>query len=83
MTLQPGDRVEVARECPGGNPRTPGYLRGRVGTVVRGHGVVTNPLDHRDPYPPCYTVVFELESGDEVAAEVHEEWLLPADAADG
>jgi hypothetical protein len=53
-----GDRVRVLDDVPGGNPRTPHYLRGRTGTVVRAHGVVENPLDHRDTYPPLYTVVF-------------------------
>ena len=70
-----GDRVRVLTDVPGGNPRTPGYLRGRTGTVVRTHGVVVNPLDHRDPYPPLYTVVFPLHGGDETVADLHEEWL--------
>jgi nitrile hydratase len=75
-----GDRVRVLAEVPGGNPRTPRYLRGRTGTVVRTHGVVENPLDHRHPYPPLYTVVFPLPGGhDEVLADLHEEWLEPTD----
>lgn len=74
-----GDRVRVLAAVPGGNPRTPRYLRGRTGTVVRTHGVVQNPLDHRDAYPPLYTVVFPLPGGrDEVLADLHEEWLEPA-----
>jgi hypothetical protein len=73
-----GDRVRVLDDVPGGNPRTPHYLRGRTGTVVRAHGVVENPLDHRDTYPPLYTVVFPLPGGqDEIVADVHEEWLTP------
>jgi hypothetical protein len=73
-----GDRVRVLEDVPGGNPRTPRYLRGRTGTVVRAHGVVENPLDHRDVYPPLYTVVFPLPGGrDEIVADVHEEWLSP------
>jgi hypothetical protein len=74
-----GDRVRVLTDVPGGNPRTPRYLRGRTGTVVRGHGVVVNPLDHADPYPPLYSVLFALTGGrDEVVADLHEEWLEPA-----
>ena len=73
-----GARVRVLAEVPGGNPRTPGYLRGRTGTVVRRHGVVDNPLDHHDPYPPLYSVLFGLPDGDEVLADLHEEWLEPA-----
>jgi hypothetical protein len=71
-----GDRVRVLADVPGGNPRTPGYLRGRTGTVVRRHGVVVNPLDHHETYPPLYTVVFPLPGGDETLADLHEEWLV-------
>jgi nitrile hydratase len=78
-----GDRVRVLTDVPDGNPRTPRYLRGRTGTVVLAHGVVANPLDHREPYPPLYSVVFPLPDGahpdDEVLADLHEEWLEPAD----
>jgi hypothetical protein len=73
-----GDRVRVLEEVRGGNPRTPRYLRGRTGTVVRRHGVVENPLDHHHPYPPLYSLVFELPGGDEVLADLHEEWLADA-----
>lgn len=81
-----GDRVLVERDVRGGNPRTPHYLRGRIGTVVRRYGVVHNPLDHPTPYPPLYSVVFPVtvggahDAGDEVLADLHEEWLRPADA---
>lgn len=82
MSYHVGDRVTVVADRAGGNPRTPRYLREKTGTVAAVHGVVENPLDHRDPYPPLYTVVFELESGEEVTAEIHEEWLLPALSSD-
>lgn len=77
MSFDVGQRVAVLSESPGGSPRTPQYLRGRIGTVVGSHGVVVNPIDHRDAYPPLYTVLFEFESGDEVTADIHEEWLEP------
>jgi hypothetical protein len=77
-----GDRVRVRSDVAHGNPRTPAYLRGRIGTVVLRHGVVDNPLDHHDPYPPLYSIVFPLPDGrnphDEVLADVHEEWLTDA-----
>lgn len=76
-----GDRVRVRSTLPGGNPRTPSYLRGWTGTVVRCHGVVDNPLDHHDPYPPLYSVVFTLPDAsppDEVLADLHEDWLEDA-----
>jgi nitrile hydratase subunit beta len=74
-----GDPVRVLEDVPDGNPRTPHYLRGHTGTVVRRHGVVVNPLDHREPYPPLYSVVFQLADGDEVLADLHDEWLTPAE----
>lgn len=83
--FQLGDRVRVRSTVPDGNPRTPNYLHERVGTVVQRHGVVDNPLDHRDPYPALYSVVFPIaddaggDRTDEVLADLHEEWLEPAD----
>ncbi len=79
-----GDRVRVRQEQPGGNPRTPGYIRGVTGTVLTLHGVIDNPLDHRGHYPPLYTVMFEVHEvfgrpGDgKLCLDVHEEWLDPA-----
>lgn len=76
-----GDRVRVLAENPRGNPRVPTYVRGRAGRVVALHGIVENPLDHRDAYAPLCTVVFDLAelsgvaTGDEVAVDLHEEWL--------
>ncbi len=78
------DRVRVLRQREDGNPRTPVYVRGRVGRVTHAYGVLDNPLDHRDPYPPLYTVVFDLAqvferpSRDQVAVDLHEDWLEPA-----
>jgi hypothetical protein len=77
-----GDRVRVRTDVRSGNPRTPRYLRDRTGTVLVRHGVVHNPLDHRDDYPPLYSVVFTLPDDrnphDEVLADLHEEWLTDA-----
>lgn len=78
MSFAVGDRVVVVGENPQGNPRTPRYVRGMSGTVLQAHGAVPNPLDHRLVYPPLYTVLFELPTGDEVTADLHEEWLRPA-----
>lgn len=76
--------MRVLTDVPHGNPRTPRYLRGWSGTVVACHGVVDNPLDHRTPYPPLYSVVFSLADGrgqpDQVLADLHEEWLERAGA---
>lgn len=79
-----GDRVRVREECPEGNPRTPAYARGRVGTVIAFHGRIDNPLDHRDVYPPLYSVEFAIgdlggaEPAATVVADIHDEWLEPA-----
>jgi hypothetical protein len=75
-----GDRVLVLDEVRDGNPRTPRYLRGWTGVVVRGHGIVDNPLDHHEPYPPLYSVLFTIPGavGEQVLADLHEEWLAPA-----
>ncbi|HJQ76292.1 MAG TPA: SH3-like domain-containing protein [Acidimicrobiia bacterium] len=78
-----GDRVRVLEERIGGNPRTPRYVKGKVGTITQRHGVIVNPLDHHDPYPPLYSVVFRVEDlggptgRDLVVADLHDEWLEP------
>ncbi|MFA9444229.1 SH3-like domain-containing protein [Egicoccus sp. AB-alg6-2] len=81
--LRTGQRVQVLDDVTDGNPRTPNYLRGRIGTIVRRHGIVDNPLDHRQAYPPLYSVLFDLDDGraphDQVLADLHEEWLRPAE----
>lgn len=79
-----GDRVRVKTDNPDGNPRTPHYVRNKVGVVTTLHGVRENPLDHRDVYPPLCTVVFEVRevfggtSTDKLYVDLHEEWLDPA-----
>jgi nitrile hydratase subunit beta len=76
-----GDAVMVAVENPGGNPRTPKYIRGKRGVVAFTHGRLENSRDHRGIHDPLYTVRFELSevSGcrdtDAVLVDVHEEWL--------
>lgn len=80
----PGDPVTVALENPGGNPRTPGYVRGKRGVIVDVHDVLENPRDHRGTYSPLYTVRFDLREispcndPDAVWVDVHEEWLSRA-----
>lgn len=43
MTYAPGQRVRVSARMPVGHHRTPGYLKGKSGTVRRVHGAFTNP----------------------------------------
>jgi nitrile hydratase len=79
-----GQPVRVREECPGGNPRTPDYLKGKLGVIAALCGVIENPSDHRATYPYLYTVAFDVaelfgeDSRDKVYADVHEEWLEPA-----
>ena len=79
-----GDRVRVLSDNPAGNPRTPVYIRGQTGVVAALQGITINPLDHRDLYPPLYSVVFEVAqlygtpSRDRLSVDLHEDWLEPA-----
>jgi hypothetical protein len=68
-----GDQVRV--KSVGSNPRTPAYVRGQVGEVVRLHGQMDNPLDHRDIYPPLCTVAFSVQQRDKLYVDLHEDWL--------
>ena len=70
-----GDQVRV--KTAGSTPRTPGYVRGRVGQVVSVHGQMDNPLDHRDVYPPLCTVAFGVQERDRLYVDLHEDWLEP------
>jgi nitrile hydratase subunit beta len=79
-----GDAVMVAVENPGGNPRTPKYIRGKRGVVAFTHGRLENSRDHRGIHDPLYTVRFDLSEvsgcrdADTVLVDVHEEWLREA-----
>ena len=78
-----GETVRVREDHPGGNPRTPWYIRGKTGVVVELHGVIDNPIDHRGHYPFLYTVMFEIGTvfdrpgHEKLCLDVHEEWLMP------
>ena len=78
-----GDAVTVLIDVDGGNPRTPGYVRGKSGIVTFLHGAMANPIDHRHVYPPLYTVTFRIKdvfggaASDTLSVDIHEEWLRP------
>jgi nitrile hydratase subunit beta len=84
--FQVGDRVQVKRENPAGNPRTPAYVRGKSGIVTALHGSIDNPLDHHGVYPPLCSVLFPVRevfggvSRDTLSVDLHEDWLAPARA---
>jgi hypothetical protein len=88
----PGTPVQVKNEWPETHGpvhiRTPHYLRGMQGTVVRHLGTYPNPEDLAFARParpvPLYHVAFEQRAlwqegaaGDEVLVEIFEHWLEP------
>ena len=84
-----GQRVRVRKVDAPGHIRTPHYIRGRTGTIVRPLGVFANPEDlafaRPAPKRNLYHVLFEQEPiwhegrpGDTVMVEVFEHWLEEA-----
>ncbi len=93
MTLAPGTAVTVKNDWPElrgpCHIRTPHYLRGERGRVVRVLGAFPNPEDlafnRPAPKRTLYHVAFpqpalwqEGHRGDEVVVEIFEHWLEPA-----
>jgi hypothetical protein len=91
--LAPGTTVRVKDDWPETRGpvhiRTPHYLRGREGVVVRRLGAFANPEDLAFARPaasrPLYHVAFaqpavwqEGREGDELLVEIFEHWLEPA-----
>ena len=88
-----GDKVRVALAFPPGHIRTPVFLRGKTGTVVRDYGAFPNPERlaygmHGLPAMPLYLVKFDMDEvwggngaygpRDTVTADVYDHWLEPA-----
>lgn len=86
--FKPGDAVVVDARDHEGHCRTPIYLRGCKGRVRELVGVYPNPEElayYKEAAKlPLYDVVFDwkdvwgVESADEVAADIYENWLNPA-----
>ena len=87
-----GTRVRVKDDWPETrgpvHVRTPHYLRGMPGTVVRQLGTYPNPEDlafgRPAPIRPLYHVRFDQPAvwqegwgGDELLVEIYEHWLEP------
>jgi nitrile hydratase len=84
--------VRVAARRHAGHCRTPGYLRGKTGTVEWVHGSFTNPETRAYgadglPEQPLYGVVFAQRDvwpaypgpdGDRIHVDVYEHWLEEA-----
>ncbi|MBN8906091.1 MAG: nitrile hydratase subunit beta [Rhodospirillales bacterium] len=93
MTPAPGSAVRVRLDWPETRGpvhiRTPWYLRGARGTVVRHLGDLPNPEDLAFARPAerraLYHVLFDQDAiwredhpGDELLVELYEHWLEPA-----
>ena len=92
-TMAPGTAVRVKDDWPETRGpvhiRTPHYLRGMRGTVVRGLGAFPNPEELAFARPAAqlalYHVAFDQpavwqqgRAGDELLVEIYEHWLEPA-----
>lgn len=90
--LTPGTRVRVRDDWPEtrgpAHVRTPHYVRGMTGAVIRRLGEFPNPEDlafaRPAPLLPLYHVAFaqpsvweEGQAGDELLVEIYEPWLEP------
>jgi hypothetical protein len=91
MTISPGDEVVVKNDWPEqlgpAHIRTPHYVRGRKGHVVKLFGAFANPEDLAFARPatltPLYHVAFPMcelwpegSSTDELVVELYEHWLV-------
>jgi len=93
VTLAPNARVRVKNDWPEArgpaHVRTPHYLRGAEGTVVRLLGAFPNPEDLAFARPAQMRVLYHVRfeqpaiwqegrAGDEILVELYEHWLEPA-----
>ena len=89
-----GDRVRVADASPPGHVRTPLFLRGCRGVIIRHFGAFANPERlaygmHGRPLLNLYQVKFDMSEvwhgdgnyapGDTVTADIYEHWLEPCE----
>jgi nitrile hydratase len=84
-----GERVQVVAREHAGHHRTPGYLKGKIGTVERVHDSFANPETRAygaDGHPRCplYLVSFAQrdiwrgyrgDARDQIYADLYEHWL--------
>jgi len=92
MTFATGSRVRVKNDWPETRGpvhlRTPHYLRGMQGTVMRQLGTYPNPEDLAFGRPAADRALYHVEfdqtavwqegkAGDELLVEIYEHWLEP------
>ncbi len=89
---QPGDRVRVRVDNPGGHFRTPAYIQGQTGQVAALCGVFANPESLAyggpgQPRQPLYRVEFDQAqvwpeyrgpASDKILVDIYQHWLEPA-----
>ena len=92
MRYRVGERVRVAARAHDGHHRTPGYLKGKTGTIERAHASFANPETRAYgadglPKQPLYLVGFVQRevwpeyrgrASDRIYADVFEQWLEEA-----
>ena len=93
MNFAPGDAVLVKHDWPESRGpvhiRTPHYVRGMQGTVVRQLGAFPNPEDLAFARPATTRALYHVRfdqpavwqqghAGDELVVEIFEHWLEPA-----
>ena len=90
-----GDAVRVKKHFPPGHRRTPGYIRGKTGTIERICGAFPNPEElaygfDGEPKRVLYRVRFAQKDvwpgyrgsdRDLIEMEIYEHWLDPAPRA--
>jgi hypothetical protein len=93
VSFRPGQRVRVAARSHEGHHRTPGYLKGKAGTVERVHASFRNPETRAYgtdglPEQRLYLVGFAQpdvwpdyrgDGDDRIYADVFEHWLQEAE----
>ena len=84
MSFEVGQRVRVSARSHEGHHRTPAYVKGRAGTIVRLHGAFTNPETRAYgadglPRRSLYLVGLEGHTPHRVLVDVFEHWLEQAE----
>jgi nitrile hydratase subunit beta len=93
LRYRPGQRVRVAARPLGTHHRTPGYLKGKTGSVERVHASFTNPETRAYgsdglPKQPLYLVGFAQHDvwpdyrghgDDRIYVDLFEHWLEEAE----
>lgn len=80
MSFAVGQRVRISGRPHDGHHRTPTYVKGRTGTVVRCQGSYTNPETRAYgtdglPKRELYLVALTSETNETMLVDVYEHWL--------